>query len=285
MEDKIQWHPAFCGAAELEFRDNKEDLVFEWEYNLSKEPIRIDLLIIKKITNSVIENQIGKIFKQYNVVEYKSPEDGLTIDDYFKTIGYACLYKGLGDTVNQIPADQLTITLVRDSYPTKMINELQKMGLWITQAYPGILYVTGNVQFKTQIIVTSQLDSELHMSFKVLTRKLTRSDADRFVTWVKEFVEPGDKSNADAVFEVSASANRALYEEMRRDPYMCNALREIMREEIEEEKEIGKEIGDAKRLIKNVASLQKKLDVSLEEACNLLDVTLDQYQAASELLK
>ena len=113
----IQWHPAFCGAAELEFRDNKEDLVFEREYNLSKEPIRIDLLIIKKITNSVIENQIGKIFKQYNVVEYKSPEDGLTIDDYFKTIGYACLYKGLGETVNQIPANQLTVTLVRDTYP------------------------------------------------------------------------------------------------------------------------------------------------------------------------
>lgn len=153
--------------------------------------------------------------------------------------------------------------------------------IFIKQAYPGILYVTGNVQFETQIIVTSQLDSKLHMSLKVLTRKLTRSDADRFVTWVKEFVEPGDKSNADAVFEVSASANRALYEEMRRDPYMCNALREIMREEIEEEKEIV----DAKRLIKSVASLQKKLDVSLEEACNLLDVTLDQYQVAVELVK
>ena len=66
---------------------------------------------------------------------------------------------------------------------------------------------------------------------------------------------------------------------------MCNALREIMKDEIEEEKEIGKEIGDAKRLIKNVASLQKKLDVSLEEACNLLDVTPEQYQAAVELVK
>ena len=36
MEDKIQWHPAFCGAAELEFRDNKEDLVFEREYVLKR---------------------------------------------------------------------------------------------------------------------------------------------------------------------------------------------------------------------------------------------------------
>ena len=56
-----------------------------------------------------------------------------------------------------------------------------------------------------------------------------------------EFKE--NKNNTDAVFEVSASANKALYEEMRRDPYMCNALREIMKEEMEEEKKIGREIG------------------------------------------
>ena len=69
---------------------------------------------------------------------------------------------------------------------------------------------------------------------------------------------------------------------------MCNALREIMREEIEEEickveAEMKRE--QAKQLIDNVASLQKKLDVSLEEACNLLDVTMEQYQAAVELTK
>lgn len=59
MEDKIQWHPAFYGAAELEFRENKKDLTFEREYNLSKEPIRVDLLIIKKVTDAIIRNEIG----------------------------------------------------------------------------------------------------------------------------------------------------------------------------------------------------------------------------------
>ena len=285
MEDKIQWHPAFYGAAELEFKKNKKDLIFEREYNLSKEPIRMDLLIIKKVTDAVIENQIGKIFRAYIVIEYKSPDDGLTIDDYFKTMGYACLYKGLGETVNKIKADQITITLVRDIYPAEMINELRNMGLVITEVYSGIFYVTGNVQFTTQIIVTSKLDSELHMWLKVLTKKLDRKDAARFVTLVKELIEPGDKSNADAVFEVSASANRTLYEEMRRDPYMCNALREIMKEEIEQEKEIGKEIGEAKQLIGNVASLQKKLNLSIEDACGLLDVNMEQYQAALKCIE
>lgn len=251
MEDKIQWHPAFYGATELELRENKKDLIFEREYNLSKEPIRADLLIIKKVTDAMIANQIGRIFKKYNVVEYKSPEDGLTIDDYYKTLGYACLYKGLGETVNQIPAEELTVSLVRDVYPEEMINEMTRAGLVVEEKYKGIYYVTGNVLFPTQIVVTGILDSELHKWLKVLTMKLNREDADLFVEAARELTEPGDKINADAVFEVSASANKKVYDEMRRDPYMCNALRELMKEEIEEElrinsekgKEIGKEIG------------------------------------------
>lgn len=286
MEDKIQWHPAFYGAAELEFRENKKDLTFEREYNLSKEPIRVDLLIIKKVTDAIIRNEIGQIFRDYNIVEYKSPEDGLTIDDYFKTVGYACLYKGLGQKVNQIPAEQLTVSLVRDTYPVEMIKELERMGLDISEAYSGIYYVNGNIQFPTQIILTSRLTSKTHSWLKVLTKKLNREDAVQFIEAARELTESGDRNNADAIFEVSATANQALYEEMRRDPYMCNALREIMKEELEEEKEIGKEIGKEMgrrtQLIENVEALMRKLNICVEEACNMLDVSMEQYLEAKK---
>ena len=48
IEDNIQWHPAFCSAMELELRENKKDLQYIREYNLSKMPLKIDFLIIKK---------------------------------------------------------------------------------------------------------------------------------------------------------------------------------------------------------------------------------------------
>lgn len=57
---------------QLEFRENKKDLIFEREYNLSKEPIRTDLLIIKKATETKIRNEIGDIFRTYNVIEEKA---------------------------------------------------------------------------------------------------------------------------------------------------------------------------------------------------------------------
>ena len=106
----IKWHPAFCSAAKVEMREDAEYLTLEAEHYLSKEPIRIDLLIIKdEALKSGIKNEIGHIMRKYNIIEYKSPKDELNIDDYYKTVGYACLYKGYGENVDIIPADELTV--------------------------------------------------------------------------------------------------------------------------------------------------------------------------------
>ena len=40
-EAKIQWHPAFWAATEIELRENKDDLSFHSEYNLSKKPLQM----------------------------------------------------------------------------------------------------------------------------------------------------------------------------------------------------------------------------------------------------
>lgn len=111
--DNLQWHPAFCAAAGLEFHEDIERLELKPEYNLSKEPIRIDLLIIKEGSTGQIKNEIGHIMRTYNVIGYKSPEDALTIDDYYKTVGYAYLYKGYGKHVDAVPIDELTVFIFR----------------------------------------------------------------------------------------------------------------------------------------------------------------------------
>jgi hypothetical protein len=169
--DKIQWHPAFYAAAEWEFRENRDDLQFEREYNLSKEPIRMDLLIVKKANGVKIKNEIGHIFKEHNVIEYKSPSDGLTIDDFFKTIGYACLYKGLGQKVDAVPANELTVTIFREGKPIEMFKALEALGGTIEERYHGIYYIKGITVFDTQVIVTRELDKKPHSSLRVLTEK------------------------------------------------------------------------------------------------------------------
>ena len=92
---KIQWHPAFCAAAELELRSNKSDLEFKREYNLSKKPLQMDLLIIEKRKRCA---------------------------------------KGLGEKVNQIPLRELTISLFRASIPKELLSQLSKKTKQLTIA-------------------------------------------------------------------------------------------------------------------------------------------------------
>lgn len=89
---KIQWHPGFVAAINLEFAANRDHLIYEKEYNLNIKPLEIDLLVIKKDKHARIQNEIGKIFRGHNIMEFKSVQDHLDIDTFYKTGAYASLY-------------------------------------------------------------------------------------------------------------------------------------------------------------------------------------------------
>ena len=262
----ISWHPGFYGAAELEFLSNKGDLEFQREYNLSKEPVRMDLLIIKKLSDVRIENELGHIFKKFNVVEYKNPDDALTIDDYYKTVGYACLYKGLGESIDLIPADELTISIFRESCPREMFKAMKKMGLEIEERYPGIYYISGKqALFDTQIVVTKQLEKETHRTLRVLSKHVQEEDVRAFVEKAGKMTEPGDRNNIDAVLHVSVSANREIYEAIRRcDKIMCDALRELMKEDFEETKQ--------ETLLETIKNLMDTMKWTAEQAMTAMKI-------------
>lgn len=279
----IQWHPGFYGAAELELISYRDVLEFHREYNLSKEPLRMDLLIIKKLANVSIENEIGHIFKKYNVIEYKSPEDGLTIDDYYKTIGYACLYKGLGDTVNQIPAEELTVSVFREGYPRELFEALKRSGMELEERFPGIYYLRGNVLFDTQIIVTSRLNPETHSGLRILSKSAREEDIRRFILEAKSLTKPGDKNNADAVLQASISANESLYDKIRRDLGMCEALRKLMKDEID--KTVAEAVAESREEARAEGRAEGTDNAILSAITNLMDTMKMTAEQAMEAIK
>ena len=68
----------------LELIENKGDMDYENEYNLNSKTIQIDLLVIKKSKDVEIKNEIGKIFRGHNIMEYKSPQDSMNVDTFIK---------------------------------------------------------------------------------------------------------------------------------------------------------------------------------------------------------
>lgn len=237
-QKKLQWHPAFCSALRLELLEDSENLEFTDEFQLTEKPLQIDCTVVKVKKNCRIKNEIGKIFRTHNIFEYKSPKDELNIDTFYKAVAYACLYKVLPKHVNEIPADELTVTLLRDRKPVKLLHELEQTGYGCQTEASGIYYVSG-VMFPMQIIVSSELDTNLHVQLKALTDQLDKPLIRRYLEEASVFTER-EKSLVDVVLQVIVGSNMEKFQEWKgSEQTMCEALRVLMKEELKAERAEG----------------------------------------------
>ena len=231
-EIKIQWHPGFVAAINLELAENRDDLIYEKEYNLNTKPLEIDLLVIKKDKDIQISNEIGRMFKGNNILEYRSPEDRMDIDSFYKAGAYASLYKAYGETVDERKADDITVSLVREAKPDGLFRYFREHKVEVSNPYPGIYYVLDGVLFFTQVIVTRELNGKSHGWLKSLSDKLKKQEMEALLKRARSLSGKLDRELADAVLEVSVKANREIVEELKGDEAMCQALLEIMEPEI-----------------------------------------------------
>ena len=275
-ETKIQWHSAFVSAMNLDLGPDRDDLIFEKEYNLNTKPLEIDLLVIKKAGFVQIASEIGKLFKGHNIMEYKSPEDHLDIDTFYKTLAYACLYKSYGKTVDAIKAEDITISILREAKPIELFRYLEGHGCKVTKVYEGIYYVEGKTWFPTQIVITGELDQDAHIWLKGLSGNLEKSDIQKMMAERNHMTEKADRELADSVLEVSITANRKIVEELIGDESMYEALMEIMEPKIKQREDaiMKKGIQDTVDTLRDFGHedaeiktvIIKQYDLSLEEA-------------------
>ena len=117
----------------------------------------------------------------------------------------------------------------------------------------------------TQIVVTKQLEKETHRTLRVMSKHVQEEDVRAFVEKAGKMTEPGDRNNIDAVLQVSVSANREIYEAIRRcDKIMCDALRELMKEDFEETKQ--------ETLLETIKNLMDTMKWTAEQAMTAMKI-------------
>ena len=219
-ETPLQWHPAFFATLQIELAEESDKLIFESEHTLSTKPMLIDVLIIEK--------NIGRIFKNYNIIEYKSPCDYLSIDDFYKVYGYTCFYKSSSLIENNIPANELTITFVCKKYPYKFINHLKNFRRISTiQMDEGIYYLEGEY-FPIQLIVTSKLSPENNLWLSSLTDDLKSYDI--IDTISSEYLKHKRDKLYESAMNIIINANKEQFKEAKP---MCEAIRELFKDEFD----------------------------------------------------
>jgi hypothetical protein len=133
-----------------------------------------------------------------------------------------------------------------------------------------------DLPFQVQIVVTSELSPEMHSSLRILTDHAKADDVKRFLLQAEKVTTPGERDNIDAVLQASVAANFELYDDVRRDSIMCQALQELMKDEIEEKVNdaatMAATMAETETQVKNIRYIMKNFKCTVEQAMDALEI-------------
>ena len=241
-EERKYWHQGYYGAMELDLRRHREHLEFTSEVELGKLPPRLDLRIIKKEKDYVVDEDFGEIYRTYNIHEYKSERDALNIDELSQATAYAYLVKHLGHSEDEIPMDEITVSLFRRAYPRELFQKLEQYNIKVTKHAEGIYYIEGFSAFPTQVVVMKQIDKR-HAALRALGKSISDEEIIAFSEAIRDLTDPYDLRNARAVLNVAVAANEEKFQRIWRGTNMYEAVFSIFRENIENVWQEGKREG------------------------------------------
>ncbi len=271
MEKKrIQWHPAFYAAMQIELEGDAPYLQFEEERMLTRKPLQMDMLIKKK-SGYQCQKKIGWLFREYNILEYKNPKGTFGVNQFFKVIAYAANFQSNTGREREIEPKCITITVVCGNYPWKLVSFLKReYGISIRKEFSGIYYIQGAL-FPMQIVVNKELDEE---EYKWLSRLHSGLKRERDIEVLSEvYLEKSNDPRYETVMDVIMRANEEVCEEAKS---MCNALRELFADELAEGRERGRAEGRAEGTVSNLLLLMKNLQLTAEQAMNVLEIPTEE---------
>ena len=219
-EGRIKYHYGFYAAMKVEYDLLQADVEYEQEFQLGEEPIRLDFLIIKKKPQVVLTDPIGEYFEAVNIFEYKSPEDGLSIDDFYKAVAYAFIYKGYGRKVDELPIKDMTLTLVRHSYPRELMKDLEKYGFTVEEQHNGVYHIGGITGLKIQIIAPSRLSQGEYEGLHLLAKGCTEDAVVHYSRKTAASDNGNVKTNAETVIKTCLKINKDLDLQLKEDKVM-----------------------------------------------------------------
>jgi hypothetical protein len=218
---RLHWHPAFFEAIQMDLAEYRDSLEFLPEYQLSSEPQRIDCVIIKKVKDVEIKHGIAAIFRDVNIVEYKSPGDYVSTADFYKVYGYACQYV----SIEKVPITSLTVSFVASRYPRELFTHLRKVrGYAIEETASGIYTVRGDI-LPLQLIDNRRLSSDENLWLRSLSDRLDVAEIARIG---EEAARQDKEARIQAFLEIMVKANYLLLEEAAKMSDMPKSLRDVL---------------------------------------------------------
>ena len=201
-------------------------------------------------------------------------------------MGYACIYKAAAKKVNEIPAEDVLVTLVRADKPGKLLKWLRESYV-VEESYPGVYYIEQAGLFPVQLIVSDELPEQDAVWLQSLTNRLQVLDAKNLLANIEETRYVKDERELiESVLQVALAANREAFDKMRKeDPSMYDALRDFMAADFQKAEEKGIARGMEKgvgigelRKAKATAKKLSKIGMPIDKIAGIVDVSVQQVE-------
>jgi hypothetical protein len=203
---RVSWHAAFVEALQMELYNYRDALEFHSEYQLTSEPLRIDCVVIRKAKDVVIRKNIAAVFREWNLFEYKNPGDYVSVADFYKVYGYACLYASF----RQVPVTGMSVSFVESRYSGKLLEHLQKeRGYTVAETCTGIYTVIGDIM-PIQVVDSRRLSAEENIWLKSLRGRLNYTERYQIGT---EMARQGKDAQIAAYLHAVAEVNPEIIQE------------------------------------------------------------------------
>ncbi len=153
---------AFCATEKIEL-----DLTSCWAgadsiQECSKPTVKT--IALSKTPDLKIKNNIGNLFKEYNIIAYGFTNKSLNIDVVFLLNGYACLCRNDLITNN---AKNISISLVSKNKPKELMQQLTDSEIDVEKQGQGIYMF--QYMFNFQIVILEELPKKEKAWLKELT--------------------------------------------------------------------------------------------------------------------
>jgi hypothetical protein len=170
-----------------------------------------------------IKKNIGFIFRKENIVEYKSPDDHVSVRDFYHVYGYAGIYQSMkGKDIRD-----LTLTFVGSRHPRDLLKHLEKeRGYHVEERWPGIYIVDGDIM-PIQIIDSRKLSIRENKWLRSLNRKLGKQEKLRII---KEIARQGKRTELRAYYYVITNIIKKSGMEGKEMRDAIDVLEEMFRE-------------------------------------------------------
>jgi len=159
------------------------------------------------LRDTPIRKNIAAMFRQYNIVEYKSPGDYVSVETFHKVYAYARLYAA---ELKGTDIREITLTFVGSGHPRKLFSHLRKVErCTVEETQPGIYTVSGSI-LSIQVIDIRRLPAEANLWLKGLDRDLPLAE---FLQLTDEAARQEKEAQLRAYLYTVIKANPKSFEE------------------------------------------------------------------------